>query len=122
MDIENVNVGDAADVITSPAGAEGFVSIDGKRTYLNLFGDSSTVAPIVPQTISPTPPVHDRVSGTGFAVVETEKPIKSGGKQPTSGVKTTPRRPIYNRRPSQPPVRYELVPRLKTCFHLKLWL
>lgn len=92
------------DVITSPVGAEGFVSIDGKRTYLNLFGDSSTVVPTV--AITPTPTIaNDRVSGTGFAVVETEKPMKSIGKQPTSGVKTTSRRPIYNRRPSQPPVR-----------------
>lgn len=105
MDIENGNGGGNADVITSPVGAEGFVSIDGKRTYLNLFGDSSAVVPTVPQTITPTPPVNDRVSGTGFAVVETEKPLKNSGKQPTSGVKTTPRRPIYNRRPSQPPVR-----------------
>lgn len=104
MDIENVNGAGSADVITSPVGAEGFVSIDGKRTYLNLFGDSSAVVPSVPQAIAPTP-VNDRVSGTGFVVVETEKPLKNVGKQPTSGVKTTPRRPIYNRRPSQPPVR-----------------
>lgn len=106
MDIDNINGAGNGDVITSPVGAEGFVSIDGKRTYLNLFGDSSAaVVPTAPQAITPTPPVNDRVSGTGFAVVETEKPLKNVGKQPTSGVKTTPRRPIYNRRPSQPPVR-----------------
>lgn len=107
VDIENVNGDGNTDVITSPVGAEGFVSIDGKRTYLNLFGDSSMLVPTVPQSISPTPPANDRVSGTGFAVVETEKPMKNIGKQPTSGVKTTPRRPTYNRRPSQPPVRYD---------------
>lgn len=33
--------GNGGDIIVSPSGDEGFVSIDGKRTYLNLFGDSS---------------------------------------------------------------------------------
>lgn len=40
--------GTGGDIIVSPSGDEGFVSIDGKRTYLNLFGDSSeTQVPIV---------------------------------------------------------------------------
>lgn len=29
------------DIIVSPAGDDGFVSIDGKRTYINLFGEST---------------------------------------------------------------------------------
>lgn len=48
------------DIIVSPNADDGFVSIDGKRTYLNLFGDSSETATsssatqqqIVPTTIS----------------------------------------------------------------------
>lgn len=39
------------DIIVSPNGDDGFVSIDGKRTYLNLFGDSSeTVTPSTTST------------------------------------------------------------------------
>lgn len=82
------------DVITAPTGTEGFVSIDGKRTYLNLFGDATTssISATATKTMASTP-----VAGTGYAVPHTEPSIKP---------KPTPRRPSYNRRPSQPPVRY----------------
>nr|CAH7744786.1 unnamed protein product [Callosobruchus chinensis] len=100
VDIENVH--NQQDVITSSTGSEGFVSIDGKRTYLNLFGDGapSTTHGVV----KPTAPLHNQVTGTGYAVVDTEKPTK----QNLGGVKAT-RRPIYGRptRPSQPPVRID---------------
>ncbi|CAH0551973.1 unnamed protein product [Brassicogethes aeneus] len=103
VDIENVHVGSNADLITSPVGDEGFVSIDGKRTYLNLFGDnpapSTTSSPMVNPTIAP----NNHVSGTGYAVVEHDKP-----KPILGSVKPTQRRPMYGRpRPSQPPVRID---------------
>lgn len=105
MAIENINVGQNADVITRPVGDEGFVSIDGKRTYLNLFGDNTIPPTSVASALSPTPTVNDHISGTGYAVVETEKPTKPViGKNPGVGVKPTPRRPVF-RRPNQPPVR-----------------
>lgn len=98
VDIESVQVGPSADVITSPVGEEGFVSIDGKRTYLNLFGDSTSSTSILSSSIRPSIPSTNSITGTGYAVVETEKPKPHG-------MKPTPRRPYYNRRPSQPPVR-----------------
>lgn len=39
------------DIIVSPSGDEGFVSIDGKRTYINLFGEA-TAAPAKPAIAS----------------------------------------------------------------------
>lgn len=101
MDIDNVNVGQ--DVITKPAGDEGFVSIDGKRTYLNLFGDGPPTTSAA-SVLAPTATVNDHVAGSGYAVIEQEKPIKGVGKNPAVGVKPTQRRPAF-RRPSQPPVR-----------------
>ncbi|CAH1956225.1 unnamed protein product [Acanthoscelides obtectus] len=101
VDIESVH--NQPDVITSSTGSEGFVSIDGKRTYLNLFGDGapSTTHGVV----KPTAPLHNQVTGTGYAVVDAEKPTK----QNLGGVKPTQRRPMYGRptRPSQPPVRID---------------
>lgn len=98
VDIENVH---AADVITSSSGSEGFVSIDGKRTYLNLFGDSTTNdMPIKPTA---TVPQSNQVAATGYAVAESEKIHRQG-----SVVKPSQRRPIFGRpRPSHPPVRID---------------
>lgn len=91
VDIEQVHA-DQKDVITAPTGSEGFVSIDGKRTYLNLFGDATTSSSISPTVTKAT---TSSVTATGYAVPHTEP----------SRPKPTPRRPSYNRRPSQPPVR-----------------
>lgn len=91
-------------MITSSVGEEGFVSIDGKRTYLNLFGDAVTPSTSVAPAIKPSVPSNNQVTGTGYAVVETEKTVKPN----LGSVKPTQRRPLYGRppRPSQPPVRY----------------
>ena len=44
---------EGSDLILSPSGDQGFVSIDGKRTYINLFGDSTDApANISPSTIA----------------------------------------------------------------------
>ncbi|XP_044264897.1 uncharacterized protein LOC123011509 isoform X1 [Tribolium madens] len=103
VDLDNVhNLGQGGDVITSPVGDEGFVSIDGKRTYLNLFGDGSVSLTSAAPVIKPSAPPNNQVTGTGYAVVD-EKPKPNLGQ-----VKPTQRRPIYGRpRPSQPPVRID---------------
>ncbi|XP_057652255.1 uncharacterized protein LOC130891484 [Diorhabda carinulata] len=99
VDIENVH---AADVITSSSGSEGFVSIDGKRTYLNLFGDSTTADTPIKPTASIVPQ-SNQVAATGYAVAESEKIHRQG-----SVVKPSQRRPIFGRpRPSHPPVRID---------------
>lgn len=95
VDIESVH-GSNDDVITSPVGSEGFVSIDGKRTYLNLF-DQNVPSTLASPVVKPTAASHNQVTGTGYAVVD-EKPKP----------KPTPRRPGYGRpRPNQPPVRID---------------
>ncbi|CAG9764307.1 unnamed protein product [Ceutorhynchus assimilis] len=102
VDIETIN--SHSDVITSPIGEEGFVSIDGKRTYLNLFGDNPPSTSVAPVGIKPSAPSSNQViQGTGY--VELEKPPA----KPTYGsVKPAQRRPTYGRpRPSQPPVRID---------------
>lgn len=46
------------DIIVSPNGDDGFVSIDGKRTYLNLFGEPTETdnLPTSPSTVVKQPP------------------------------------------------------------------
>ncbi|XP_075167091.1 calcium-binding EGF-like domain-containing protein pawn isoform X2 [Haematobia irritans] len=52
--------GAGADIIVSASGDDGFVSIDGKRTYINLFGDPTdpptNVQPHIPATAIPQLP------------------------------------------------------------------
>lgn len=52
---ENYGGTGSGDIIVSPSGEDGFVSIDGKRTYLNLFGDSSETSTIISSTHRITP-------------------------------------------------------------------
>ena len=102
VDIENIN--GQSDVITTPVGNEGFVSIDGKRTYLNLFGEDPGPTQVGAVGIKPTAPLHNQVvQGTGY--VEHDKPNRPN--LPNLGsVKPSQRKPLYGRpRPSQPPVR-----------------
>lgn len=91
-------------MITSPVGKEGFVSIDGKRTYLNLFGDSTDSHDVAPTKVGAVGPSTNAITGTGYAVAEQEKPKPHGVVKPT-----THRRPVFGRRPSQPPVRCVLL-------------
>lgn len=87
------------DIIISPSGDEGFVSIDGKRTYINLFGDATDV-PTQPTTadtqIQPTEVIPAGVTGTGYAIPETESP-------PPAPPKVPPRPHYRPRQPTQPP-------------------
>lgn len=64
VQIENVNPisGNNGDIIVSASGDQGFVSIDGKRTYLNLFGDSAPTS-----VVKPTP-VQKSTIGTNFSI------------------------------------------------------
>jgi len=41
INIKPYNAYEGTDIILSPSGDQGFVSIDGKRTYINLFGEST---------------------------------------------------------------------------------
>ncbi|XP_013175651.1 PREDICTED: uncharacterized protein C6orf132 homolog [Papilio xuthus] len=83
--IQNVHAAanDPDDIIVSAAGSQGFVSIDGKRTYLNLF-DSST-ASIQPTKVqagphhTPPPPQSPQPAlgaaiGTGVAIPADDVP------------------------------------------------
>lgn len=72
---------DGSDILLTASGDEGFVSIDGKRTYINLFGES-TDAPMIranstynanENQIKPTKTFQPGITGSGYvAVAETE--------------------------------------------------
>uniref|UniRef100_A0A1B0GGT4 EGF-like domain-containing protein n=1 Tax=Lutzomyia longipalpis TaxID=7200 RepID=A0A1B0GGT4_LUTLO len=100
VNIKPFGVIGSGDIIVSPTGDEGFVSIDGKRTYINLFGEPTeapTATTKVATNIKPTPTIQPGQTGTGYAVAETE------------AVKLPPPRPHYRPRPQQqqPPVRID---------------
>jgi hypothetical protein len=97
---------EGSDIILSPSGDQAFVSIDGKRSYINLFGDS-TEAPLISSSqtatkvqIKPTGVLAPGVTGSGYVVAETEPTIKKPVQQ---------NRPIHRPRPpsNQPPVRID---------------
>ena len=117
------------DIISSASGEDGFVSIDGKRTYINLFGDPTDAPQGVPLTtpasaIAQLPGTsgtsHSVANpnlsvGAGYGVPDTEvvplQPTKSQNTQtPAAQSPTThagPTRPHYRQRPTQPPVRID---------------
>ncbi|XP_073964700.1 calcium-binding EGF-like domain-containing protein pawn [Choristoneura fumiferana] len=108
--IENVNPiyghGDRDDIIVTASGEQGFVSIDGKRTYLNLF-DTSSSAEVKPTRVQSLPhhsappelPESPAV-GTGVAVPADDVPLPMPPRRPTQ------HRPPPYRRP-QPTVRID---------------
>ncbi|XP_069686033.1 uncharacterized protein pwn isoform X2 [Periplaneta americana] len=105
VEMEGVQLPGAAggevSVITKAEEGQHFVSIDGKRTYINLFGSSSDQGGVAPTRVQQKPAT---TLGTGFAVPETEdSSVRPGtGQAPQS----PPRRP-FNRRPNHPPVRID---------------
>ncbi|XP_050591420.1 uncharacterized protein LOC126922673 isoform X2 [Bombus affinis] len=106
-----VNGGNADVILTSAIEGQGFVSIDGKRTYLNLFESSdrtSTHAQTQPQPTRTQPP---SIVGTGFAVAQPDPPTATP--RPSAPI----RRPTFHRRPTQPPVRIDtcIVGDTSTC-------
>ncbi|XP_060656394.1 uncharacterized protein LOC132791476 isoform X2 [Drosophila nasuta] len=74
-----------ADIIVSASGDEGFVSIDGKRTYINLFGD-----PTDPPTGATTPatrlPQLPGQTAAGSGIGNGGSSGTSGGTAPNHGV------------------------------------
>uniref|UniRef100_A0A336KMW4 CSON011234 protein n=1 Tax=Culicoides sonorensis TaxID=179676 RepID=A0A336KMW4_CULSO len=105
---------DEADIIVSPSGDQGSVFIDGKRTYISLFGEETEKVPSIEPTKSTTAPPIVRatstnkvpgVTGTGYAVAETEAPV-SKPQAPQFGHHH--QRPHNRPRiPQQPPVRID---------------
>ncbi|KAL1449129.1 hypothetical protein WDU94_000359, partial [Cyamophila willieti] len=104
VELEGAN----GDVITSAQNGQNFVSIDGKRTYLNLFGNNGpSSAPGLP-AVKPTP-----AGGYGSVSHQTGAPSGIGNSVPTSsgngGSSSTgvggSRVPW--RKPTHPPVRID---------------
>ncbi|CAK1549056.1 unnamed protein product [Leptosia nina] len=95
--IENINLHQHHDdIIVSPSGEQGFVSIDGKRTYLNLFDTSTSISASKVQTPQPTVPPQASLGpalGTGVAIPaddEQQPPIR---RPPVHRPQQTYRRP-----------------------------
>lgn len=93
-------------ILTSAVEGQGFVSIDGKRTYLNLFESTDqSIGPTKTQfqaskTQAPPPPLV----GSGYAVAQPPPAAAAALPRPVSG---TLKRPTFHRRPTQPPVRID---------------
>lgn len=92
VEVETIELGQSGntdDIIVSPYGTEGFVSIDGKRTYLNLFGENTvtkTAAPAVQSSsVITQTPTH-----TGTAVPASPLPPP---KAPVKPIHVPSRRP-----------------------------
>ncbi|XP_071635269.1 uncharacterized protein Pwn [Temnothorax longispinosus] len=108
-----VSLNSGGDVIlTSAVGGEGFVSIDGKRTYLNLFDNTErTPGPthVQPQPTRTQPPP---IVGSGLAIPQPDAPPATS--RPNGSNRRQP--PLY-RRPTQPPVRIDtcIVGDTSTC-------
>jgi hypothetical protein len=68
------------EVIFKPSGDQNFVSIDGKRTYFNLFSDDSR-KPSAAASIEPTRLVKPEIKGSGYVIAE---PIDLGANRKTN--------------------------------------
>ncbi|KAK9302133.1 hypothetical protein QLX08_005744 [Tetragonisca angustula] len=106
-----VNGGNADVILTSAVEGQGFVSIDGKRTYMNLFENSDRTSTHVQQQPQPTRTQPPAIVGTGFAVAQPDPPTATP--RPNGSI----RRPTFHRRPTQPPVRIDtcIVGDTSTC-------
>ncbi|XP_050058949.1 uncharacterized protein LOC114126396 [Aphis gossypii] len=91
-------------VITSAEANQQFVSIDGKRTYINLFGSAEPTA-VAPQSIKPT----SAASGS-YSVSQVLQPhgasSPSGSPAPSPPIGGKPSAPAW-KRPTHPPVRID---------------
>lgn len=94
------------EIIVSPTGTEGFVSIDGKRTYINLFGEQ-TDQPVAGPEIKPTATIsqhenaqqQQQTKAPHYGIVE-KAPLNPNGL--TGTVSNVPHKPLYRPRPPQP--------------------
>nr|CAD7199187.1 unnamed protein product [Timema douglasi] len=105
VEIEGVKLSDSDNgeisVITAPKEGQHFVSIDGKRTYFNLFGSSTEEGLVTPSKVQPAAGMKNpppSAIGTGFAVAQPVLPATP----PVHNPSAPPRR-----RPSHPPVRID---------------
>lgn len=89
------------DILTSPVEGQGFVSIDGKRTYLNLFDSTEKQAGPSKVPIHPSKTQTPGVIGTGYVTPSDQAAAQNRPIIPPS------RRPIFYKRPTQPPVRID---------------
>ncbi|XP_032675585.1 uncharacterized protein LOC116846171 [Odontomachus brunneus] len=109
----SVNPGGGDIILTSAVGGQGYVSIDGKRTYLNLF-DNTDRTPTGPTHVQPQPTRTQPppIIGTGLAIPQPDAPVATS--RPNGPNRRQP--PLY-RRPTQPPVRIDtcIVGDTSTC-------
>lgn len=108
LNIKPYGTYEGSDIILSPSGDQAFVSIDGKRSYINLFGDS-TDAPIISSSqvdfkphIQPTGVLPAGVTGSGYVIAETEPTVKKPYNSQNRPPMHRPRLPA-----KQPPVRID---------------
>lgn len=103
------------DIIVSPTGSEGFVSIDGKRTYIDLFNQqtdspqqqvapTTVAAAAIGPAIRPTPTVtrndQQQTKAPHYGIVE-NAPLNPNGL--SGSVSNVPHKPLYRPRPAGPP-------------------
>ncbi|XP_025266984.1 uncharacterized protein LOC105249668 isoform X1 [Camponotus floridanus] len=108
----SLNSGNADVILTSAVGGQGFVSIDGKRTYLNLFDNTERTPAATHVQPQPTRTQPPPIIGTGLAIPQPDVPVAS--LRPNGPNRRQP--PLY-RRPTQPPVRIDtcIVGDTSTC-------
>lgn len=103
MPVNGLHSSSSEDILTSPVEGQGFVSIDGKRTYLNLFESTESIA-------TPSKIHREEVRPTRTQqVVGTSHPTSPGHHHSPRPSPTAHghRRPTFSRRPSHPPVRID---------------
>lgn len=101
----SLNPGSGDVIVTSAAEGQGFVSIDGKRTYIDLF-QNSEVNPdptmTSPQQIQPSRTQAPPIIGTGIAVPQPDAPPVNP--RPSGPFR---RPPLYSKPVHQPTVRID---------------
>ncbi|XP_026325398.1 uncharacterized protein LOC113234311 isoform X2 [Hyposmocoma kahamanoa] len=123
--IENINLGgpDHDDIIVSASGDQGFVSIDGKRTYLNLFDSSSVGVSVRPTRVQSlqhsvpplVPPPLSSPIGTGVAI-PADDILQPPVRRPQAPHQShPPQSHASHHRPQQPYRRPQATVRIDTC-------
>ncbi|KAF6204248.1 hypothetical protein GE061_002588 [Apolygus lucorum] len=105
VELEGVNVAGAGNgevsVITKAEEGQHFVSIDGKRTYINLFGSTEQAG------VKPTPVTRPQIKTTsGYGAVQQGQVVAGPPPNVQQQQQQRPKRPVH-RRPQQPPVRID---------------
>ncbi|KAM7343279.1 calcium-binding EGF-like domain-containing protein pawn isoform 2-T2 [Cochliomyia hominivorax] len=83
-----------ADIIVSASGEDGFVSIDGKRTYINLFGDPTDPPTGVQLPSTPATAIPQLPGGSGSGTTSTKKPVSTTGSAISGSSANTPVTPV----------------------------